>query len=79
MFTASFEDEGRIIPMKEMEPCQMAVTIPSGELVMRTASASHFEVMNLSNVRADGFWPCPPKSSMVRLLKKGTVIKLVVS
>jgi hypothetical protein len=80
MFTTSYEEaEECVIPMRKMEPTQVGVTVEGGSLVMRTASTDHFEVMNLSNVRAGGCWDICNQSSMVRLLEKGTVIKLVVS
>lgn len=64
-----------------MEPLQIARVVEGdheGTVVMRTASVSNVEIMNLSNPRADNCWAggCTLK---VELLPMGTEIVLVVS
>lgn len=54
----------RIISMKDMEPLQVGKVLSnggnSGNIVMRTASVSHFEVMNLTDSEADSCWTGSP-------------------
>ena len=53
-------EEQRIIPMNTMEPLQVAVIVDDrrykGHYVMRTASESKFEVLDLTKPGIDEYW-----------------------
>jgi len=63
MFTTEKEvDQSRtVVKLREMEPCDIGRIVELGSpqfnhIVMRTASKSSFEVMNLSYPGADNCW-----------------------
>mgnify|MGYP003586472942 CR=1 FL=1 len=50
-------------PMYEMQPLEVCVTVDEyekGDIVMRTASITHFEVMNLTDPYGAGCWVGKP-------------------
>jgi hypothetical protein len=72
---------GDPIPMREMEPCQIAEIIGGrlgyfGSIVMRTASVGTCEVMDLSHPGPDNFWDYG--DLLVRPLPVGSKITLEV-
>jgi hypothetical protein len=84
MFTMTIEiadgEYGNPIPMREMEPCQIAIiddTEWNGYIVMRTESLDKFEVMNLSHPWPGGCWD-DGSAMLVRPLPKGSKITLEV-
>lgn len=69
-----------IIPMRDMEPFDIGIVDEEynrahGNIVMRTASISKFEVIDLSNRRPDGCW-LQKNEIPVRLLRRGESITL---
>jgi hypothetical protein len=72
------------ILMSEMEPLEIGVIVSSentfgnyeGHYVMRTASESHFEVMDLTKGEVGGCWTIPSMSIEVRLLEQGESITI---
>lgn len=62
-----------VVPMNQMEPLSVGVLIASGEYVMRTASSSHFEVINLTEPGHNKCWTDNPTRD-VRLLADGEVL-----
>jgi phosphoenolpyruvate-protein kinase (PTS system EI component) len=65
--------KSRIIKMSDMKPLdvgRIAVGPSKGLLVMRTASTSHFEVMNLSHMGMNSGWSYQT-SLEVELAKNG--------
>lgn len=69
--------------MNDMKPCQICRIVKSsasengGHIVMRTASTTKFEVMDLSEPGADSCWCNKPDIEVVPLIA-GTEIKIIV-
>jgi len=76
--------EDTIIPMHDLKPLEAGVIFSdthyaAGSLVMRTASETGFEVINLSNPRPGGCWVNPHIHDKVRLLRPGETYTLEIS
>ena len=68
-------------PMYKMRPLEVCVVVSSdytGNVVMRTASSNHFEVMNLTKSVKDGCWRHDP-NLQVRELYPGETYTLELS
>jgi hypothetical protein len=70
--------------MKDLKPCEIAVIVDNvndyyGEIVMRTANDSAFEVMSLSKPGRNRCWTMPTIKILVKKLKKNDEITLVVT
>lgn len=88
MFKAEIHNDTteEILTMAELKPCQLAIIVDiddmgyKGPIVMRTASQSKFEVMDLSISGSDCCWT--EKQHLhdikVKLLPKGTKVTLTV-
>ena len=78
------QDGDNIIPMSEMKPLDIGRIIHSlydkyeGKLVMRTASTTYFEVMDLANPGEDQCWSGGQSDIKVQLLNPGEKITLEV-
>jgi hypothetical protein len=73
--------ERRIIKMSEMMPCEWGRIIGgenAGHLVMRTASSYKFEVMDMTQIMADGCWTNEDVSIMVKLVENGEIFKFEI-
>jgi len=83
MFEIDFPSHAKTVPMKNMKPCDIGIIKDSvgyydGHVVMRTASTSQFEVMNLTSPGQDKCWTDEPDIA-VELLAPGTEIVLRVT
>ena len=84
MFKAEIHNDTTddILTMADLKPCQLAVVVEDnnyrGTIVMRTASISQFEVMDLSNPGEDNCWTGKGNWMRLRLLPKGTKVTLTV-
>lgn len=67
-----------IIEMRDMEPLQVGEVCDNGEIVMRTASNSVFEVISLSNPGLNSCWSCR-NNRKVRLFNPGESVTIRVS
>ena len=69
-------------PMYEMQPLEVCVVVDSfrhtNNVVMRSASSSHFEVISLKTPRPDGCWTGRP-DLLVRELYPGETYTLELS
>ena len=73
--------EAKTKPMYQMQPLEVCVVVSSdytGNVVMRTASSNHFEVMNLTKSVKDGCWRHDP-NLQVRELYPGETYTLELS
>ena len=81
--TMKGRDNERILPMEEMKPLQVARIVEEchhkGHIVMRTASESHFEIMDLTDCYPNSCWTNELVDITVELLKAGEVVVLEVS
>jgi len=73
--------EYEIIEMHEMRPLQVGIIVQAshsyyGDIVMRTASQSKFEVMNLTSPRSNNCWMGYSCSIKVRLLAKNETVTI---
>lgn len=79
-----FEDKGRIIEMKDMEPLQVARVVDNSSaikkyknhIVMRTASIDNFEVFSITASRPDACWTNNDCTVSVVLLDTPIEIKI---
>lgn len=78
LISSEIVKERRIVKMSEMRPCEWGRILESPEphykyrLVMRTASIDKFEVMDMTDMRPDGYWDGEPTSTLVELSKNGS-------
>ena len=70
-------------PMYEMQPLEVCVIVANGSyvghVVMRTASITHFEVMDLTDPRPDSCWTGRLANLAVRELYPGETYTLELS
>lgn len=76
------ESGPKVIKMGDMKPLQVAKIIESssarlGNLVMRTATANHFEVIDLSDPGEEACW-IQPSRIRVELLPPGEVVEISI-
>lgn len=81
MPTCKIKKDADVIPMSEMEPCQIAQIVEpgaqnNGEIVLRSAGVDSFEVMSLTNFRKDSCWLSSDCPISVRLLTEPLTIIL---
>lgn len=53
------QPDPKLIRMADMEPCQVGIVrggVYDGQVVMRTASRSHFEIISFHDFRPDTCW-----------------------
>lgn len=78
--TVKIEQEGKVISMSEMKPCEVAKIVDErhhGNIVMRTQSSEVFEVMNLTNFKKDRCWSSPSCPLKVQLLNAEITVKIL--
>ena len=74
--------ERRIVKMSEMRPCEFGRIIDlhnrSGHLVMRTASSTKFEIMDLTDMHQDSCWTHGYDAVEVELSRNGEKFTLKI-
>ncbi len=73
----------KIILLNKMQPCDVGFITNKtssyyGDLVMRTASTIHFEVMNLTRLKEDCCWTSNNNNIQIQLLNQNEEINLIL-
>ena len=79
MLSVDVIEKGQVVMMKDMMPLQIGKIVHNDRIVMRTASTSHFEVMDLSVPGLNSCWQDKTNDILVELFAPDVAINIKVN